>query len=107
VCRVGRLEIDVVNAGGGQCFAESFGPWSFRGADPKKQHLHFLVERGRVGKRAAAGSLRIEGSTPAAAAPTEASQGGEPVEIVERGGDSCKEYMYTLHRQEIRPCCGA
>ena len=68
VGRVGRLEVDVVNAGLSQCVAKTFCSLPFGRADPQEEYLNFFVERGRVRERAPAGRFWIERSTPAAAA---------------------------------------
>src|SRR5271157_4515104 len=95
VGRVWRLEVDVVNAGLSQSVAETFCSLPFCGADAQEEYLNFLVERGRVRERAAAGGLRIEGPTPTAAASAESAQVRELIEVVECG----RKCLHPAHRE--------
>src|ERR1035437_8308484 len=71
--RTRRLEIEVLDPGLGQLFAEILRARAFHGADSQEKDLHLLIERVGVRKCTVVGGLRIE-SAPAAAAAAEVSE---------------------------------
>ena len=78
--RTRRLEIDVLDPGLGQLFAEILCTRTFHGADPQEKDLHLLIKQVGVRKHTVAGGLRIE-SAPAAAAAAEAAEVGELIRV--------------------------
>src|SRR6185295_13128747 len=94
VGRTRRLEIEVLDPGLGQLFAEILRARAFHGADSQEKDLHFLIKCVGVRKYTVVGGLRIE-SAPAAAAAAEAAKVGELIRI----GEDRQERLHTAHRE--------
>src|SRR6185369_9728261 len=94
VGRTRRLEIEVLDAGLGQLFAEILRARAFDGADSQEKDLHFLIERVGIGEYTVVGGLRIE-SAAAAAAAAEATEVSELIGV----GEDREKRLHTSHRE--------
>src|SRR5450759_5850986 len=92
--RTRRLEIEVLDPGLGQLFAEILRARALHGAYSQEKDLHLLIERVGVRKCTVVGGLRIE-SAPAAAAAAEAAEVSELIGV----GEDRQERLHTAHRQ--------